>query len=434
MKWVDTRPKDMPLSGIRVVDFTTAWAGTRLTAFLGEMGAEVIHVESVQYLDTHRGWSKWAVGASGVFPDNVPGDRPWERNSQYNEFNKNKLGITLNLADPEGVRLFKMLVSTADVVVENYKAGLATRFGVGPKALLEVRPDLIVVSCPGFGTTGPYASYTAWGNQIVAMTGHGLLLNYEGEDEPEPSGTYADPVASILGAFSIVAALMHRDKTGQGQYLELSLSEVLPGTLPEPILDYQLNGRIAQPIGNQNPDAAPWGVYPSEGNDKWVAICCEDDRDFLALAAVMDQPGLPTDPRFATNKDRLAHRVELDELVSAWTRNHANHAISDMLQAEGVAAEPAQEQTEILADQQLRARKFFNPLYHPECGTHEYPLQAIHMSETPPLDYRPAPIYGEHNVQVLGGLLGLTEEKLEELTAAQIIGDEPLEDIERSRA
>ncbi|MCS7001609.1 MAG: CoA transferase, partial [Dehalococcoidia bacterium] len=424
---------DGALSGYRILDYTTAWAGTRLTTYLAEMGAEVIHVESIQYLDTHRGWSKWAVAATGNMPDNDPGARPWERNSQYNEFNKGKLGLTLDLGDPRGVALFTRLAAISDVVVDNYKAGTVDRFGIGYAALKAVRPDIICVSLPAFGTSGPYRSFIAWGNQVMAIAGHGLLLNYEGEDEPEPSGTYADPIAAIAGAFAVAAALFHRERTGQGQYLELALAEVMPGFIPEAIADYALNGRVARAIGNRNPAAAPWGVYPCAGDDDWIAICCQTDDDFVNLCAVMERPDLLHDPRFGTMADRVAHHAALDAIIADWTRPQNRHALADRLQAVGVAAEAAAQLRDVLADPQLEARGFFQPLTHPDAGTHRYPLQAVRLSRTPPRARRPAPTYGQHNVEVLTGLLGLSADELAELAAAQVIGTEPLEDDVRRR-
>ncbi|GIW05395.1 MAG: hypothetical protein KatS3mg060_0200 [Dehalococcoidia bacterium] len=419
------------LRGIRVLDFTTAWAGPRMTAYLAEMGAEVIHVESIQYLDTHRGWSKWAWGASGNMPNNEPGRRPWERNSQYNEFNKNKLGITLNLADPEGVALFKELVKISDVVVDNYKAGTTTRFGVDYDQLKPIRPDIIQVSLPAFGSTGPYRDYTAWGNQVMALCGQGLLLNYEGEDEPEPGGTYGDPIAAITGAFVVVAALFHRRRTGQGQYIEVALSEVSPPLLPEAFAEYTMNGRQPVPRGNSNPEAVPWNVYPCAGDDAWVAICCRTDAEARRLFELMGRTDFLE--RYATIPARLAGRAEIDAAVAAWTAPQEKHAVADRLQAAGIPAEAAAQYAEVLADPQLHARAFFTELDHPECGVYPHPLQAVRLSKSPPIDYRAAPTYGQHNADVLGGLLGVTDAQLAALAAREVIGTEPLEDEERRR-
>ncbi|GIW10941.1 MAG: CoA transferase [Chloroflexi bacterium] len=417
------------LQGIRVLDYTTAWAGPRMTAYLAEMGAQVIHVESIQYLDTHRGWSKWAWGASGNLPNNEPGRKPWERNSQFNEFNKNKLGITLNLADPRGVALFRRLAALSDVVVDNYKAGTTQRFGIDYAQLRQLRPDIIQVSLPAFGTTGPYRDFTAWGNQVTALTGHGLLLNYAGEEEPEPGGTYGDPIAAITGALAVVAALYHRQKTGQGQYLEIALSEVMPPLLPEAVMDYVLNGRQPAPVGNSSPTDVPWNLYPCQGEDAWIAICCASDAEAIRLFDLMERPDLAE--RFATLPARLAARQEIDALVAAWTAPQEKWALADRLQAAGIAAEPASQYVEVLADPQLAARGFFVELDHPECGVYPHPLQAVRLSKTPPRAYRPAPTYGQHNRAVLGELLGLSEEELVELERERVIGNEPLEDEER---
>jgi crotonobetainyl-CoA:carnitine CoA-transferase CaiB-like acyl-CoA transferase len=426
------RPLDGALSGYRVLDYTTAWAGTRMAAYLAEMGAEVIHVESLQYLDTHRAWSKWGAGAFGLFPGDTPGSKPWERNFQYNEFGKNKLGITLDLADPRGVALFKDLAAISDVVVDNYKAGAVAKFGVGYDELRKRRPDIICVSCPAFGTTGPYKDFVAWGNQVSALTGHGLLLNYEDGDTPEAGATYADPIAAISGAFSIVAALIHRRKTGEGQYIEMPLAEVMPGLIPEAILDYVLNGRVARPLGNRNPAAAPWGVYPCKGADQWVAICCQDDVDFAALTGVIGRPELLSDPRFSTLEARIQNHKAIDAIVAGWTAGRGKFEAADEMQEAGVAAEPANSKPEVIADPQLTAREFFTELPHPEAGTFKYPLEPSRLSKTPAAAYRAAPLYGEHNAEVLGGYLGLTAAELAELERDDVIGNEPWEDAARA--
>lgn len=420
-----------PLSGVRVVDFTTAWAGPRLGTYLAELGAEVIHLESIQYLDVHRGWGKWERTVAGNYPNDELGERPWDRVSYYVGLNKGKRGVTLNLGDPRGVELFSQLLAASDVLIENYRAGQLARFGFDEAALRRIRPDLIVVTLPAFGSGGPYSNYTAWGDQASAIAGLGRLFSYPDEEEPEIGGTYGDPIAAAAGTLATLAALRHRRRFGVGQTIEVPLAEGILPLLPEPIVDYTFNGRLPKAVGSGHAVFAPWGLFRCAGDDAWVAICVEDDGAFAGLAQAMDRPELIDDPRFSTVTGRQRHRAEIDSVVSDWTSGIPAREIADRLQSAGIAAEAVQDINEVTTDRQLLAREFFITLDHPDAGPHRYAGPAAHYSAGSAAVVRGAPTLGQDNRYVLGEILGLSEEEIAVLVTGLVVGDEPLEDSER---
>ena len=414
----------MPLSNIKIIDLTINWAGPTATQYLADMGAEVIKVESIQRIDDQRGIKRPGKGLLR-YPDKEPGERPWDRSSHFNQLNRNKLGITLDLTRPRGKELFLKLVRIGDAVVDSFSAGVMEKLDLGYPVLKGVKSDIIVMSMPGFGKTGPYRDYRGWGPQWESVSGLTAATGYP-DLAPIPPGT-SDPVAGLMGAFALLTALNYRDQTGIGQFIDLSQAEVSAVLAAETILDYTINQRGPQRLGNRHPFMAPHGVYRCKGEDMWVAIAISSDEEWQAFCKALGHPAWTAEARFSSARSRWDNQDELDRLINEWTREQTNYEVMNILQTAGVAAGSVQDLKNIFDDTHLQARGMFETVTHREAGTHSYPGAFWKMSKTPSHIRLPAPCLGEHNTYILGELLRLSSQEIAELEKENIIGTEPLE-------
>ncbi len=415
----------LPLEGIRVLEITDIWVGPGVGTMLADMGAEVIKVEDVRHLPHSRGQTIKPTPMP-TYADFTPGERPWNRNCYYNFHNRNKHGITIDLARPRGVKLYKELVQTADIVVENYAWGIMQKLGVHYEALRESRPDLIMLSMPPYGSTGPYRDHTTFGFCIDCMCGHASLRGYPGDDLTEvPPAFPQDPGGISVGVFATLAALEFRRRTGKGQLIEMAQAESFIPRLGEYVLDYSMNKRVAKAIGNRHPLMAPHGVYRCKGEDKWVTIAIATDDEWRALCRVMGQPELAADPRFTNPLSRWSHQDDLDKLLGRWTSAHQDYELMHSLQAVGVAAGVVMDVPELYEDPHLNHRGGYEVVTHPDAGTHRYPGMPWKLSKSDCHIRMYSNLFGEHNDLVLGGLLGLPSAELKQLEAEQYIGTEP---------
>lgn len=414
------------LSGVRVLDFSWIVAGPTCTTILAEFGAEVIKVESRDVRDMVRGAP--AAGAP-------PGPNS---SGMFNNLNRNKLGLSLNVVHPKGFELIQHLVSISDVVVENFSAGtLADKWNLGYEEQRKLRPDIIYCSLSGFGHTGRSRDNTTWGPIAQALSG---LTFMSGLPDQEPAGwgfSYMDQTAGFEAAIAVLMALHHRNRTGQGQWIDMSQVEggiVLTGSA---ILDFTVNGRRYRRPGNppanhaDHPRVAPHNAYRCAGevvvgdgrkDGRWCAIACYTEDQWRALCRVMAQPGLAADSRFATNLDRLKHQDQLDALIDSWTRDKDARQLMHTLQAAGVPAGMVQNaRDKVEDDPHLKARNFIVEADHPVLGTRKFEGIPIHLSETPGKVWRGAPLLGEHSSQVLQELLGLDDSAVAGLEAEGVI-------------
>jgi len=389
------------------------------TRLLADLGADVIKVESCVRPDVTRVWP---------FPDNEPGEEFWNRGGIYNEPNRNKRAITLDLRTPQGVEVFKRLIATTDVLCENYTPRVMTQFGLGYDVLVSVKSDLIMLSSTGFGHTGPWTAYTAWGFTLEPTAG---ISHYVGRPDGPPLRTgiaYVDMPAASIGAYGVLAALRHRRRTGRGQWIDLAQYEVGVGFIAEAVVAAAAGHDPGSRTGNRHRAHAPQGIYPCAGADRWVALTVAGDSAFAALCALLDRPDLPEDARFATEEARRVHHGELDALIGAWSRTLGAEEAAARLQQAGIPAAVAMSNRDLLTDAHLRERGFFELATHPaqtgDLGTRPYPGMAVRLDGDDCRIRRAAPLLGHDNDEVLADL-GVDAAERADLERDGVIGRRP---------
>jgi len=407
----------LPLEGVRVTDFTWLGAGPYTTRTLADHGAEVIRVESGKRMDRLRilppfrdGKRNGSVNRSGYFADR----------------NSNKLGVTINLKDPVGVDLVLQLIAQSDVVTSNFTPGTLEGLGLGYDRARAVRPDVIFLEMGMQGAYGPDASLVGYGQTVSALTGLYHLSGLPGQ-VPVGTGTnYPDHVAAPAhSAFAVLAALRHRRRTGEGQYIDLSQAETMVSLLGPAVLDYTVNGRSLTPQGNRAEYAAPQGVYPAAGDDRWVAISVLTDDQWAQLTDELGAPELAAE--FPAASDRHADHDVLDERLAELTDPHEPFALVQRLQNRGVPAAVVQTYGDLLdSDPQLRHRGHFAVLDHPEMGPSvynapPYRLRGVDGGAVSAVMRTPAPLLGQHTREVCGRLLGLDDARIDELTEQGVL-------------
>lgn len=427
-----------PLRGVRVIDITVVWAGPMATMLLADLGAEVVKVENIHV------WQTLARGAvahppklppnpasPGTYPNDDPGERPWNRAANCMNVLRNKRSVTIDLRVPEGRRSFEELVRTSDVVYENNVTETMEKLGITYDYLRALRPDIIYVRAPAFASTGPYRNRRAFGVHLEGVTGHSLLRSYPDLDPSTNTTIFAgDFFAGTHGAFAVMAALAYRRKTGKGQLIELPQVETATGMLAQYMMDYSLNGRLHEPIGNRDlHGAVPCGVYPCRGEDRWLALTVGGDEQWMALCDVLGADALAGDPRFATVESRRQHEDALDAALPALTRDWEVHELTRALQARGVAAGPVLDARDAFEDEHLRARGMFQRCYQADTGDVDWIGPYIH-TESGALPIRTAPVQFAHdNVSIYKELLGYSDAAYDELLEQHHIGDRPDDDL-----
>jgi len=426
----------LPLEGIRVVTISVVYAGPFVTQLLADWGAEVIRVESLHHFTSlTRGPvvrpSEASVQAMRLiwtwyYAEADPRERPWNRYCIFQAHARNKLSCTMDLRQPKGQEMFKRLVEASDIVVENNAAGTMEKLGLDYKGLRAVKPDIIMLRMPGLGLTGPYNSYRTYGSMVDEIVGHHWLRRYPDMDPSMTTGVvYSDGSAGVHGAFACLMALRHRNRTGNGQVIELAQAETLIPYLGDAFLDYTMNGRVQSSIGNRHRWAAPHGCYRCRGDDRWVCIAVFNEEEWQGLCRALGNPAWAKDPRFADALSRHHNQDELDRHLEEWTREHDHYAIMYALQKEGVPAGPVIDDRDAFNDPHLRDRGSFQQLTHPDCGTHLYPGLAWKASKTPNSIRTPPCCLGEHNDYVYREVLGVSPAEYEELVREGHVGQEP---------
>lgn len=431
--------RKLPLEGVRVVAMPVVLAGPFATMLLADLGAEVILVESVHHFPPiTRGYmprppqglvptTGATFGGSGgmqTYFDHWAGDRPWDRFVLFHALGRNKLSCCIDLTRPEGVGVFKRLIEVSDVFLESNAPAAIEKLGLTYDVLKEVKDDIIYLRMPALGCSGPHKYCALFGAQLQSLAGHTWLTRYPDLDYTTTQSLiyHCDASSGASAAFAILCALIYRRRSGKGQFIDLSQLETVIPHLGESIMDFTMNGRIQEPLGNRHQTMAPHGVYRCRGEDRWAVISVSSDDEWQGLCRALGNPPWCAEERFSTVEGRRENQDELDKYIEEWTGRHDNYEVMHILQKEGVAAGPVMDQRDAFHDAHLQCRGFFELVRHREAGTHMYPGMLFKMSRTPLSIRRPPPCLGEHNDYVFRDIIGMSESEISELEKEQIIG------------
>ena len=408
------------LSKVRICDFTGQLAGAGATRILATFGAQVIRVEDrlrQGQWDIFRGSGPWLDERRGI---NLGGT--------FNNHNVEKLGVTLDMRKHRATALLEELISVSDVVTENFSKGVLVRWGFSYEEMVKIKPDIIYVSNSGFGHMGPYSEFKTWGPIVQAVSG---LTFQSGLPDMPPAGwgySYMDHTGGYLMAIAILMAVYHRNRTGAGQWVDMSCSDGAAALNGPAILDYTVNGIPARRPGSPNsnrsiyPRMAPHGIYRCKGDDNWVAIAVRDDGDWARMCSIMDRDDLADDCRLSTVDERMERHDEIDDEIEKWTETRSAAQVMAALQEGGVPAAAVQRpENRIEHDPNTAAWGLFPTVEHPEMGSVRVDGMPIRLSETPATIERGAPTLGQHNQEVFGDLLAISPDTFAALTTEGVI-------------
>ena len=402
---------ELPLKDVKICDFMWVMAGPASTRILADLGATVVRIESPTRVDTARTLQPFLGNQLG--PDS---------SGLFANCNAGKFGISLDLGNPAARAVVHDLVRWADVVTESFSPKAMRAWGFDYESLRKVNPGLIMLSSCLMGQTGPLAKIAGFGNMAAAISGFTNLTGWSDRPPSGVFGAYTDYIAPRFTAMAILAALDHRRRTGQGQYIDQSQAECAIHFLGPAILDYTVNGRVDGRVGNSDAAFAPHGVYPAAGDDDWVAIVCRDDDDWRRLCGAMKNEELARDARYASVAGRLEHREAIDSSIADWSRTLNRGAIESRLQSHGVPAHQVQNSADAYADPQFTHRGHFVALDHPSLGKFTVEGPRAKLSRTPAAVRRAAPSLGQDNQHVLERILGYDEARISELVASGALG------------
>ncbi len=421
-----------PLAGIRVVDLSRVFAMPYVGAYLADMGAEVIKIDThhAAFVDTTR-------TLTGPYPDNEPGEDFWNRAGTFQTLNRGKRSLTLDLRSEDGMRHLLDLVAISDVVLENFTPRVTRRFGLDYSQMRMVRPDLVLVSNTGYGHSGPWSAFGAMASALEPTHGSGAFMGYlesgkdgklTGSTTPNKIGnSYTDFLACWSAQLAILSALYRRALTGRGTWVDLAMYQTGVSFFGEGLLDFASNGRRTRRLGNRHPSLSPHGCYSCQGDDCWVALSVRDDEDWVSFCKAIGQPGLAADPRFADPLIRYENQDELDRVISLWTCDQPLDAVVAALQKQGVPSAPVQNAAHLLRDGHLRERGLFETVDFPHSsgmGSRSFLGRGWRLGNADVRVRGPAPDMGEANDYVLGQVLGIPQEDIQELRETQVIGEQ----------
>lgn len=380
------------LDGVRILDFTWMLAGPYATRLLADFGAEVIKIQS----------EKTAQGAESNLT------------AYFNNWNRNKRSITLDLSHPEAKEIILRLVSISDAVVENFSPRVMSNWGLHYEELKKVKPNLIMVSLSAMGQTGPWKDLVAFGQTIQAFSGMTFLSSFS-PDSPMGLGyAYADVISGLYAAMTVLAGLKYREETGEGQYIDLSEFEALCTLLGPTFMNPSIHHQEILPKGNRSDDwmAAPYGCYRCSGEDRWCVIAIFDESQWEAFCLVTGNPAWTKEERFSTIAKRKENSVELDELIGQWTIQRRAEEVVSLLQGKGIPSGIVQNAKDLAEDPQLMERQYFILLSHPVLGEIISDAQPIRFKNHSIAHWKAAPLLGQDNQYVFRELLGYSEKEL----------------------
>ena len=388
--------------GIKVVEFSWAGVGPLTSTYLAEHGATVVKVETHSRLDPLRGSSPFATKTPN--PDS---------SMMYGRFNPNKYCVTIDLQHPNGKKLVWKLLLWADIITESFSPGTMAKLGIGYEDIRKVKPEIIYLSTSMQGGGGPHSSYSGFGMNAVNLSGFSEISGWPDKMQAAPQGAYTDFICPRFDILAILAALIYRRQTGQGQWIEQSQFETSLHFLASPLMDYQINGNIMSRNGNRLANAAPHGVFQCRGNDNWVAIAVLNENQWQSFCQAIDNPSLCVQADYATLANRKQNEESLEKLVTAWTMGRTAEEAETVLQQFGVPAHKVEKPVDVYGDPQLASRNYFAPLQHPVMGEQKYEAHSCFiLSRTPRQVKRPSPCLGEHNEYVYKELLKMSDEEI----------------------
>jgi crotonobetainyl-CoA:carnitine CoA-transferase CaiB-like acyl-CoA transferase len=406
-------PVALPLTGVRVIDATAWWAGPSSTLILAALGADVIHLESVQHLDGAR-----TVAGAIERPD------WWERSPMFLRGNSGKRDLTIDLGSPRGKELLKLLIERADVLVENFSPRVFENFGITWESVSAMNPRLVMVRMPAFGLDGPWRDNVGFAQTMEQVTGMAWVTGHEYDQPRVPRGP-CDPLAGMTSAFTALLGLVRRDQTGRGSFIEVAMVEAALNAAAEQVVEYTAYGTVLSRCGNRSRDAAPQGLYPCRGREEWLAISITTDTQWQALREALGHPRWAHDPDLGTMEGRRRAHDAIDRNLEAWARRHDVAVAVEMLVAKGIPAAELRDVRLSAAHPQAIARGFFEVLDHPVVGSHAVPGPPFRFASVANWCRTPAPTLGEHNNEVLAEL-GLDDATIQELADLRVIGSRPV--------
>lgn len=411
--------KRLPLEGVRVCDLTIVFAGPICTSILADLGAEVIKIENV-----NARMNSWAHALPAG--PKVTVDRPYNRVANFHELNRGKKSITLNLSRPEAREAFWRLVRISDVVVENFSPRVMRNFGFDYESLKAEKPDLVMVSMPAMGGSGPYSNRTGFGPAIDAMSGMCHLTGDPDGPPTKPGHVLGDYNAGMSAAYAVLMALYARRRTGRGQHIDISMREGQTFLIGEYLVDASMNHRSPIRQGNRDSSMAPHGVYPCRGDDEWVAIAIGSDAEWQRLRQVIGCPEWSGDSRYTTVPGRYHHQAEIDARLADWTRLHTSREVMERLQAAGVTAGAVMNGREMATDPHYNARHIVECVPTEEAGSLSLVRPGFTLTRTP-AQLRAAPSFAQHTDEVLGDLLGFSTEEIEHMEQVKATSRVPVQ-------
>jgi benzylsuccinate CoA-transferase BbsF subunit len=403
--------KKNALQGLKVVDFSWVFTGPIVTKYLGDHGAEIIKIESAARPDGTRLMTPFAPGAMGLNSSGV-----------FANYNSSKYSVNINLREPRGKQIVHRLVERADIVLETFGPGTMKKLDLDYERLKQVKPDIIMLSMSMVGQYGPHSDQPSFGQVLQATNGFVQLLGWPDRPPCLPVAAYTDFIAPWYVLIALMSAVDYRRRTGKGQYIDLAMLECSVHPASPVAMDYAVNGRIQNRMGNRNPGAAPHGVYPCKVKERWCAIAVFNDKEWEALCRVMGNPAWPRSPKFDTLLHRTENEEELDKRMGQWTKQFTAEEVMARLQKVGVAAGVVQTGDDLVDnDLQLKHRRHFVEMNHAEMGKHLTERPPYRLSKTPPHPQRPFPSFGEHTEYVCKNMLSMGDEEFAELIGAGVL-------------
>jgi len=392
-----------PLEGIRVLDFTRVLAGPYTTMLLADMGAEVIKIEKPFSGDDTRDFGPFKNEESGYFIF----------------LNRGKKSITLDLKNPEAIHIVNALVAEADVVIENFRPGVMKKLGIDYESLRQINPGLVYASISGFGQYGPYSQRAAYDLVAQAMGG---MMSITGHPDKPPTRTGAslgDMSAALYAAYGIMVALFHKQKTGEGQFLDIAMMDSIFSLLESNVMRYTIANTVPERIGSRHPISSPFDIYAAK--DGYLVIAVANDALFKKLCAVMERLDLVEHPKFKTDPLRTENEQELKEIMEKWLSGYDVQEAVELLNNAGIPCSSILNIQEACEDEHIQVREMLVDIEHPVAGTVKVPGNPVKLSQTPPVVKVPSPALGEHTIDVLQSLLKYDESKIQDLKEKGVI-------------